>query len=350
MEEIKVSVIIPIYKVEKYLRQCVDSVLDQTYRNLEVILVDDGSPDGCPALCDDYAAKDERVTVIHKENGGQSSAREAGVHRATGTKILFLDGDDWLETETVEKCLKALESAKGAECVLFSYQKEYPDFSVPMHILSQSMELYGEVFRDKVYRRLFGLSDEELSHPERMENMTSCCMKFYDINAVRKGKFFDINQIGSCEDGLFNMYALEDCSGAVYLDEPLYHYRKTGASATSTFRPRFIEQWGTLFSIMEAIIDEKGLDECFRRALDNRIALSITAICLNELGNPQNGAKGHIRVIREYLHQPRYRAAVEKLHIRSMPLAWKGLMIASKLKMAGALYLAFSLAKKMRRH
>lgn len=94
-----VSVIIPVYKVESYLRQCVDSVLAQTYTDFEIILVDDGSPDGCPAICDEYAAKDSRVKVMHKENGGLSDARNVGIKGAKGEYLLFLDSDDYLDTE-----------------------------------------------------------------------------------------------------------------------------------------------------------------------------------------------------------------------------------------------------------
>lgn len=96
-----ISVIIPVYNVELYLRECVDSVLNQTYTNLEVILVDDGSPDNCPAICDEYAAKDNRVRVIHKENGGLSDARNVGINEATGKYVLFLDSDDYLYSDTV---------------------------------------------------------------------------------------------------------------------------------------------------------------------------------------------------------------------------------------------------------
>ncbi|MCM1321644.1 MAG: glycosyltransferase [Bacteroides sp.] len=92
-----VSVIIPVYKVEQYLNECVDSVLNQTFSDFEVILVDDGSPDRCPAICDEYAAKDTRVKVIHKENGGLSDARNAGINVATGEWLLFVDSDDYLE-------------------------------------------------------------------------------------------------------------------------------------------------------------------------------------------------------------------------------------------------------------
>ena len=92
----KVSVIVPIYKVEPYLDQCVQSIVNQTYKNLEIILVDDGSPDNSPAMCDAWAEKDNRIRVIHKENGGFSSARNAGLDAATGDYIQFVDSDDWI--------------------------------------------------------------------------------------------------------------------------------------------------------------------------------------------------------------------------------------------------------------
>lgn len=91
------SVIIPVYKVEKYLRQCVDSVINQTYKNLEIILVDDGSPDNCGKICDEYAEKDKRVKVIHELNKGQSAARNKGINKANGELITFVDSDDWIE-------------------------------------------------------------------------------------------------------------------------------------------------------------------------------------------------------------------------------------------------------------
>ena len=92
----RVSVIVPVYKVEPYLRECVESVMAQTLTDIEIILVDDGSPDNCGAICDEYAAKDTRITVIHKENGGLSDARNVGLDIATGEYIGFVDSDDWI--------------------------------------------------------------------------------------------------------------------------------------------------------------------------------------------------------------------------------------------------------------
>ena len=97
MEEGKISVIVPIYKVENYLNRCVESIRKQTYRNLEIILVDDGSPDACGEMCDRYAQEDSRIRVIHKENGGLSDARNAGIEVPAGEYIAFIDSDDWID-------------------------------------------------------------------------------------------------------------------------------------------------------------------------------------------------------------------------------------------------------------
>jgi len=101
------SVIVPVYNVEAYVARCVESILNQTYKNLEVILVDDGATDASGAICDTFAAQDPRVRVIHKENGGLSSARNAGLETATGEYITFVDSDDWIEGDALEKLLAA---------------------------------------------------------------------------------------------------------------------------------------------------------------------------------------------------------------------------------------------------
>lgn len=103
-----ISVIVPIYNVENYLPRCVDSLINQTYKNLEIILVDDGSPDSCPKICDDYANKDSRIKVVHKENGGLSDARNAGMKVATGEYISYIDSDDWVEPSMFEDMLNRL--------------------------------------------------------------------------------------------------------------------------------------------------------------------------------------------------------------------------------------------------
>ena len=109
----KISVIVPVYKVEQYLRKCVDSIIKQTYSNLEIILIDDGSPDNCPIICDEYAMKDNRVVVIHKKNGGLSDARNVGIAKSTGKYITFVDSDDYISSDYIEYLYKLILSANG---------------------------------------------------------------------------------------------------------------------------------------------------------------------------------------------------------------------------------------------
>lgn len=116
-----VSIIVPVYKVEQYLKRCMDSVLNQTYKNIEIILVNDGSPDNCPALCDKYAKIDSRVRVIHKENGGLSSARNVALDSVEGDYIFFVDSDDWLALDTLEVLNEYLEK----DYDMISFQRTY---------------------------------------------------------------------------------------------------------------------------------------------------------------------------------------------------------------------------------
>lgn len=282
---VKVSIIVPIYNIEKYLEKCIKSLIFQTYNNIEIILVDDGSTDKSAIICDEFASKDKRIEVIHKENGGLSSAREAGITAATGDYVMIVDGDDWLDSHTIQSCINVLEENRNVDCVLFSYVKEFENNSIPMHVMDGTQYFSKKEAEDKIYRRLFGLSDAELSHPERMDNVVSCCMKLYKTEIARKGKYYDTKVVGSSEDTLFNMYALYKSGEMVYLDECFYHYRKSSTSLTNVYRKDLDKKWNRLFCEMNRIIEEKKLGSEYRKALSNRIALSIVGIGMNEVGN-----------------------------------------------------------------
>ena len=114
-----ISIIVPVFKVEHYLRKCIDSLLAQTMREIEIILVDDGSPDRCPEICDEYARKDQSIKVIHQQNRGISAARNAGLAAASGEYIMFVDSDDWVEPDFCRIPYETAES-KGADMVIFS--------------------------------------------------------------------------------------------------------------------------------------------------------------------------------------------------------------------------------------
>lgn len=151
--EALVSVVIPVYNVEQYLSRCVDSVLGQTYKNLEIFLIDDGSIDNSGALCDMYSVKDNRVTVIHKKNGGLSSARNAGLREAGGEYIAFVDSDDWIDEDFIEALVKDIEKEQ-ADLAMIGYRYVYddctkhPSYPIVSNMLSQE-EAIEELCKNK---------------------------------------------------------------------------------------------------------------------------------------------------------------------------------------------------------
>ena len=223
METPKISVIIPVYKVEQYLRQCLDSIVNQTYQNLEIILVDDGSPDNCPVICDDYSKKDKRVITIHKENGGLSSARNAGIERATGKYIMFVDSDDWIDENTCQITLDIAEDS-SADVVMWPYIREFSGYSKEKMIFEWEYKLFEEMeVKSKLYRRMLGLLGGELASPENADAIVTAWAKLYRADVVNDVRFIDTKLIGT-EDALFNLYVFKSVRKAVYINQYLYHY------------------------------------------------------------------------------------------------------------------------------
>ena len=136
-----ISIIIPAYNVEKYISLCLDSVIQQTYDNLNIIVVDDGSIDSTPRIIDEYAAKDKRIVAIHKKNGGLSDARNAGLERAIGNYLMFLDSDDWLEKKCCEIVLNEIRKEQ-ADIVIFEYFKEYKNKTIKIKNYKSSKLVY----------------------------------------------------------------------------------------------------------------------------------------------------------------------------------------------------------------
>lgn len=221
-----ISIIVPVYKVEQYLARCVDSLLNQTYQNLEVILVDDGSPDGSGAICDAYAARDPRVRVIHKENGGLSSARNAGIDVARGDYLGFVDSDDWVELQTYEWLLDmALQENVKLVCA-----GRY-DFS----------SWTGKKTIGLCPSRREVISGEELAKRIfRWDNVDSAAGdKLYHRSLFRELRY----PLGVVSEDLPVTYRAALEAGTVgLLDRPVYYYfHRDGSITTAGFTPKALQ-------------------------------------------------------------------------------------------------------------
>ena len=200
----KVSIIVPVYNVSNYLKRCIDSILNQTYKNLELILVDDGSIDDSSSICDWYAGRDERVVVFHLKNSGAAAARNFGIKKATGDYLFFVDGDDFIELDTIESLIKIGDNKDIVYCDYYRYyengDKEYIklipfDFSLKSHILAMP----GPVCK-LIRRELFisnKLSFLEGKRYEDMAIMPYVSALASDVSYLREAKYYYFQRIGS---------------------------------------------------------------------------------------------------------------------------------------------------------
>ena len=220
----KISVIIPVYKVEKYLEECIESVLKQTYKEIEIILVDDGSPDSCPQICDRYAETDTRVQVIHKKNGGLSSARNTGIEYATGEYILFLDSDDyWDSTTALYNLVQDIE--EDIDILIFRYKKFIESFKKTIYPLPDINEKQMELLKSKEDTLKFML--------ERGLFIASACNKLVSRQFLVENKIMFREGVTS-EDIEWCAKLLIKSKKIQYVNDCFYVYRERANSITTT--------------------------------------------------------------------------------------------------------------------
>lgn len=220
------SIIVPIYNVGSYLRQCVDSILNQTYKDFEVVLVDDGSPDNCPAICDEYAEKDDRVKVIHKSNGGLVSARKAGAEEACGRYIVCVDGDDWIDDRHLESFFSIIEDC-SPDIIVDSAVRAFEDES-----LNYSNGLpyrKGYYTKDDIKKEIYPLL---IQNEYARYFAPSIWAKAYRAELYKKMQLAVSDQIKIGEDGACTIPCVYYAESIFITDSSTYYYRQNPTSMT----------------------------------------------------------------------------------------------------------------------
>ena len=237
----EVSIIVPVYQVEKYIRQCVDSILGQTFTDFELILVDDGSTDRSGEICDEYAGMDERVVVIHKENGGVSSARNAGIEAATGEYICFVDSDDWLAVDAIQNFVQRI-------------QRDHSDFCMGE---SRCVGLRGSAQMQKLQKKCY--EKEELYKLVDFESsLRSPWAKLFKLEVIKKHNLRFIPGIAYGEDTIFVWDYLSHCERISMMDSVVYCYSVLNPENASSKYYRQLADWQYL--VIEMM--EKTISRC----------------------------------------------------------------------------------------
>lgn len=268
----KLSVIIPIYNVEKYLRQCLDSVINQTFRDLEIILVDDGSPDKCGEICDEYAKKDKRIKVIHKANGGLPSARNDALDVALGEWIAYVDSDDWLELDIYEKAILAAEKSEVDILFFNSFRN------------TESKEIKVSLFEKEFF-------SDDRKYIKSLQAGTIC--KYltptrslgygYPWDRIIKRKFIMENnlyftKVRAYEDNIYAINCLQYAKKIGFIEARGYHYRFNETSIGNKYNPERIAVDKAVFRELFRLAKVYCVDENYYRALN---AFIVTSVAIN---------------------------------------------------------------------
>lgn len=238
MNEPLISVIVPVYKVETYLDKCIESIVNQSYRNLEIILIDDGSPDNCPSICERWEEKDSRIKVIHKQNGGLSDARNAGIVHAEGEYITFVDSDDFIEKNCIATLYDVL-CRNDVEMSVASFEYVYQNMTEKRKFTGE-IEIYTpQQYMISYYKNVI---NEEMF--EKAVSFVIACGKLYKKSLFDEIKF----PIGRYHEDEFTTYKLCFCCERIaYIDKSLYFYVQHEGSITKSFSEKRTEDASTAF-------------------------------------------------------------------------------------------------------
>lgn len=280
MEDLTISVIVPIYNVGTFLNKCIESIIEQTYKNIEIILVDDGSKDNSGAICDYYAKKDSRIKVIHKKNGGLVSARRAGVEKSVGQYIAYVDGDDWVDNTWLSKIAKIIESY-GPDIIECDAFKSLNGKNIELQVSEFEGLYHKEDLGKKIIPFMMYDKRKNFYHFGILPAVWSKVIK----SSILKKNLCSEDKITFGEDVACVYNCLLDCNSFYGLRESLYYYRQNNQSMTKAYDCKRFERISVLFEYLEKnLLNE---NENIRFQFEHYKLFCIFYAILNEAKSPQ---------------------------------------------------------------
>lgn len=317
-----ISIIVPIYNVEKYLIKCIESILSQSYRDIEVILVDDGSLDNCPEICDEFKRKDSRVKVVHKQNAGLGYARNTGLDFATGEFVCFVDSDDYLKAEALETWVRYQEKY-DADFVMASFEKVNDQEKQLFMIKStKNATVYASnrAIEENLFWPMMGQESKVLE---------DCTVNMCVWLNLYKREIIETNQIRFLserdvlsEDICFNLQYLLCCERAVVIPEVLYAYRYNPTSLTGTYKGDEFSKACRLYDNVKAC-SQKAKNQQYREYRLERFMLTKTRELLFRLGGCNYTFSKKIDICREIVESDLMQQVLDRYPIQRYKLKYK---------------------------
>lgn len=301
-----ISVIVPVYNCEKYLHKCLNSILEQTYSNLEIILIDDGSSDQSGKICEDYAKFDCRIKVFHQKNQGVSSSRNLGIHKASGTYITFVDSDDFIDASYIEELLSTLLK-HNATYITCGYKRIYSEHIERINDDGKEMEVTSEDFIKKLLNVQNGYG---FVHTKLIKK-----------NAIHNIQFEESLKVG--EDALFNIQLCSNIKKVVIYHKALYNYRYNADSAVRKYDKDYVKKYLKSMQCMKQYINFKYKKNIkFSLDLNNYIAYHVLLICVNYCYHSDNPSFG-LKSLKEVCNIPLFKYAIKNSDYENLSLTRK---------------------------
>ena len=339
----KVSVIVPVYNVEKYLERCIESLINQTFDDIEIIALNNGSIDKSLDILNYYAHKDKRIRVINNKNIGVSKSRNIGIEEAKGEYIVFVDSDDWIDSNMIYILYDTI-SDNNCDLVMCTYIREFSNHSKEKVFKLPEVNLYvHDEVKNELLRRLVGPIEEELANPEYLDALGTVWAKMYNASILKEKNlmFIDLEEIGSGEDILFNIYVFNEVSKVILLNKPMYHYwRGNDNSITSRYIPNFLEKRKKYFNYIKEFIIDNDLGSKYEIALNNRICTSVLGMGLLECSKSNEASLlCKIKNVSAILKEDYIDSAYRNLELKNFTFHWRIFYFFYKYKLSLPSYL-----------
>lgn len=352
MEKISVSFIVPVYRVEKYIKQCVDSILAYPGTDMEAILIDDGSPDQCPSICDAYARKDGRIRVLHQENAGVSAARNRGINEARGEWLYFVDSDDWIEAAEIKRLVGEGERYR-ADIVFTDGIEQYASGR------ERRLRLFSKGFQTTDRVTILQLQKSVLCHkysPYFSAGADSAYpapwSKLIRRALILQGKiYFDSYVRGVYDDGIFTLEVLERAERVMYTERAAYHYRILGDSLVHSYREDQLQRFALGCERIDSFADRQNKDGDFRQAEYCRRIAYLSSFLSSYFFHPKRG-KGFRESVSELgrtLRRYPFEEAVRRAQYKRLERKHRYTLFCMRKKLYAGLYLYTCMKKVMRR-
>ena len=331
---VKVSIIVPVYNVGEYLRPCVESLLSQTMKEIEIILVDDGSKDDSPAICDEYKERDQRVVVIHQKNQGVSVARNCGIEVSKGKWITFVDGDDWADPQLCEKTVSFAEGT-DSDVLIFSYYTSYSNKEVRSKLIDLSN---GDVTdqKDLIIKKTISQYYGGNVANNGVSTGTTWGKLIRKSEIEENGLSFRPG-LTRAQDTVFWLRGFECAKKISFLDEPLYHYRITDTSVCSgtKYLPECEKPFGMLLDEYKRFIVEYSKDEDYQDALNLRTIQVLSWHVKHKYfhENYKGSVSQKVNDFRQLCKKQYYKNAISEVNVSRLPRSLKLLIICCRCRL-----------------